>query len=149
MDDFERTTRRREAQRRLSAKRRRAGQLRGRVVATSLIGFVVLWGVVFVQMAIGNDPVLGTHSRTAAAPPAEADGRRDSAQGSRATSNAGEALATTDPEETEAEAERGETTPPEAEALVPSEPEEALEREPTAEAEPEVFEPEPIETTQS
>ena len=38
---------------------RRAGELRGRVVAISLVGFALLWGVVFVQMATGNDPVLG------------------------------------------------------------------------------------------
>src|SRR5690348_6060312 len=43
---------------RLAAQRQRAGRLRGRVVAISLICFVVLWGIVFAQMATGNDPVL-------------------------------------------------------------------------------------------
>ena len=51
--------RERAAQRRLHAQQRRAGLLRSRVVAISLIAFALLWGVVFVQMATGNDPVLG------------------------------------------------------------------------------------------
>jgi hypothetical protein len=59
MDPFEKMERKREAQRRLRAQRQRAGRLRGRVVATSLIAFVLLWAVVFAQMATGNDPVLG------------------------------------------------------------------------------------------
>jgi hypothetical protein len=73
----------REARQRQSAQRRRAGELRGRVVAISLICFALLWGIVFVQMATGNDPVLsakraaagtsGGHRKTAAkrAPRAE------------------------------------------------------------------------------
>jgi cytoskeletal protein RodZ len=52
----------RAAQRRLRAQRAKAGELRGRVVAISLICFVLLWGIVFVQMATGNDPVLGDSS---------------------------------------------------------------------------------------
>jgi hypothetical protein len=66
MDSFEKHERMRDARRRLRAQRRRAGELRGRVVAMSLIGFVLLWGVVFAQMATGNDPVLS--DRSAAAP---------------------------------------------------------------------------------
>lgn len=58
--------RKREAQRRLRAQREKAGELRGRVVAISLLCFALLWGVVFVQMATGHDPVLGdTSSRVA------------------------------------------------------------------------------------
>lgn len=62
MDSIDERGRTRDARRRLRAQRERAGQLRGRVVAISLIGFVLLWGVVFVQMATGNDPVLGDSS---------------------------------------------------------------------------------------
>jgi hypothetical protein len=51
--------REREARRRLQAQRRRAGLLRSRIVAISLIAFALLWGAIFVQMATGNDPVLG------------------------------------------------------------------------------------------
>ena len=58
--------RKRAAQQRLRAQRLRAGMLRGRVVVISLIAFVVLWGVVFTQMATGNDPVLGDSSSTLA-----------------------------------------------------------------------------------
>jgi GT2 family glycosyltransferase len=58
MDPIEKQERKREAFRRLRAQRHRAGELRGRVVTISLIGFVLLWGVVFAQMATGNDPVL-------------------------------------------------------------------------------------------
>ncbi len=54
--------RKRAAQRRLRAQRNRAGELRGRVVAIALISFALLWGVVFVQMATGNDPVLSKYS---------------------------------------------------------------------------------------
>lgn len=66
MDSFEKQERKQEARRRLRAQRRRAGDLRGRVVAISLIGFALLWGVVFAQMATGNDPVLGEKSAAVA-----------------------------------------------------------------------------------
>jgi hypothetical protein len=62
MDPIEKHERKRQAWQRLRAQKRRAGQLRGRVVATSLIGFALLWATVFVQMATGNDPVLGSKS---------------------------------------------------------------------------------------
>jgi hypothetical protein len=51
---------RRRGQRKLDAMKRRAGQLRRRVIVTAIIGFVLLWTVVFVQLATGNDPALGT-----------------------------------------------------------------------------------------
>jgi hypothetical protein len=51
---------RRRGQRKLDAMKRRTGQLRRRVIATAIIGFVLLWTVVFVQLATGNDPALGT-----------------------------------------------------------------------------------------
>jgi hypothetical protein len=66
MDDFEKIERKQQARHRLRAQRARAGRLRSRVVAISLICFALLWGVVFVQMATGNDPVLGDASSTVA-----------------------------------------------------------------------------------
>jgi len=59
MGPREREAARRRGKRKLDAMRRRATQLRGRVVVTAIAGFVLLWTVVFVQMATGNDPVLG------------------------------------------------------------------------------------------
>jgi cytoskeletal protein RodZ len=62
IDPIDIQEKKRAAQRRLRAQRAKAGELRGRVVAISLICFVLLWGIVFVQMATGNDPVLGDSS---------------------------------------------------------------------------------------
>jgi hypothetical protein len=59
MDPFEKAERKRQAQRRLRAQREQVGRLKARVVAISLVCFALLWGVVFIQMATGNDPVLG------------------------------------------------------------------------------------------
>jgi hypothetical protein len=67
MDPIEKRELKRKARMRLAAQRRRAGLLRGRVVALSLICFVVLWGVVFGQMVTGNDPVLGGKEKAVAA----------------------------------------------------------------------------------
>jgi hypothetical protein len=60
MSPHERQMARQRGQRKLDAMRRRTGQLRRRVVAAAVLGFVLLWTVVFVQMATGNDPALGT-----------------------------------------------------------------------------------------
>ncbi|HEX3734490.1 MAG TPA: hypothetical protein VHU86_04975 [Solirubrobacterales bacterium] len=68
MDPFEKQERKREAQRRRRAQREKAGELRGRVVAISLVCFALLWGTVFVQMATGNDPVLGSRPTKVARP---------------------------------------------------------------------------------
>jgi hypothetical protein len=68
MDPFEKQERKREAQRHLRAQRKKAGELRGRVVAISLVCFALLWGIVFVQMATGHDPVLGKTSSKVAQP---------------------------------------------------------------------------------
>ncbi|MCW2987996.1 MAG: hypothetical protein JWM24_934, partial [Solirubrobacterales bacterium] len=87
MDPIEKMERKREAQRRLRAQQRRVGRLRSRMIAISLIAFVLLWGVVFAQMATGNDPVLG---RISTAP--------------TTSKAASEAIETTAPKEIEAEA---------------------------------------------
>jgi hypothetical protein len=60
MDSFEKIERKRQARHRIRAQRERAGRLKTRVVAISLICFALLWGIVFAQMATGNDPVLGS-----------------------------------------------------------------------------------------
>ncbi len=59
MGPLEREAAQRRGRHRLDAMRRRTTRLRERVVVTAIVGFVLLWSVVFVQMATGNDPVLG------------------------------------------------------------------------------------------
>lgn len=44
----------------------RAGFLRGRVFAVAILCFGLLWAIVFIQMATGNDPVLSAKKRPAA-----------------------------------------------------------------------------------
>ena len=95
MDPIESQARKRAAQRRRSAQREKAGELRGRVVAISLVCFALLWGIVFVQMATGNDPVLGDSSSTTAKggrhrtrPTVESDASTDSEEAE--TSGVGE-----------------------------------------------------------
>jgi hypothetical protein len=144
MDPFEKMERKRQARHRVRAQRERAGRLQSRVVAISLICFALLWGVVFVQMATGNDPVLGNSSKTVAA--SHRGGRNRHA----AKATAAEAAASTDSEEAP------ETSEPEEfeEEFVEPEPveEEFVEAEPEpveeefVEAEPE---PEPVITSQS
>jgi hypothetical protein len=133
MDPFEMQERKREARRRLRAQREKAGELRGRVVAISLVCFAMLWGIVFVQMATGHDPVLGNPSSTIAQRNGGADRRP-------ARANVTEAGASTDSEEPsngeeELETSEAETVEPEVEPVE----EEFIEAEP----EPEFVEPEP------
>jgi hypothetical protein len=66
MDPIEKRELKRRAWAKLAAQKRRAGLLRGRVVIASLICFALLWGIVFAQMATGNDPVLSAKSKTVA-----------------------------------------------------------------------------------
>lgn len=73
MDSHEIQERKRKAQRRLRAQREKVGELRGRVVAISLLCFALLWGTVFVQMATGHDPVLGDTSSKVAKQNGSAD----------------------------------------------------------------------------
>ena len=80
-----------------------------------MVCFVVLWAVVFTQMATGNDPVLGG---------------KETAVATRAARAADKEVETTDPRELEIE-RRTDSAPIE---------EEAIESEPEVEAEPEVIE---------
>jgi hypothetical protein len=148
MDSFEKQALKQEARRRLRAQRQRAGQLRARVVTIALIGFVLLWGVIFVQMATGHDPVLGDGSPAAAAstssrkhhvvagePTVEA-AETDPEGGDEPARAASEAIETTDPEELELR-EAAEREAAEAAALE------------AAEAEAIEVEPAPVTTSQS
>jgi cytoskeletal protein RodZ len=136
MDPIERQEKKREAWRRLRAQRRRAGVLRGRVIAISLLCFGLLWAVVFVQMATGNDPVLSAKSTTVAA--------ANQSEGQRARTTEVE----TEPVEPERSTEAEVEAEAEAEAEFEAEAEAEIETEPEVEAEPEP-EPEPLTTSQS
>jgi hypothetical protein len=133
VDPIEKHERKHQAWQRLRAQRRRAGQLRGRVVAISLIGFALLWATVFVQMATGNDPVLGNKSsKVASSQPAKGSARQSEAE-------------TVEPEPVETEMEvEGEAAEVEAEEIEAMEAEIAEQE--AAEAEPE---PAPVTTSQS
>jgi cytoskeletal protein RodZ len=133
MDSIEKQQRKREAHRRLRAHRQRAGQLRGRVVAISLLAFALLWGVVFVQMATGNDPVLGNSPSTAVASHRGEPARRNGA-GATEPEEAVESEVVEPEVEVEPEAELIEAEAAEAEAI---------------EAEAEAFEAEPAPVTTS
>jgi cytoskeletal protein RodZ len=129
MDPADRHERRRQALRHLQAQRLRVKQLRARAIAVSLIAFVGLWGIVFAQMATGNDPVLARRQAPAVA--VKSDAGSDAGDAASAGLAAGAATETTDPEEVETEL--SETEPLEAETAAP-------------EPEPE---PEPVVTSQS
>ena len=131
MDPTERLNRKREAARRLGAQRRRVGAIRSRVIAASVVCFVLLWVVVFAQMATGNDPVLGEGRRAVGATAARPENRGDSEEAGGAGAAAAETLETTSPEESEPQA--AEPEPVEVEVIEP-------------EPEPE---PVPVETAQS
>ncbi|MGN6588533.1 MAG: hypothetical protein ACTHKT_13855 [Solirubrobacterales bacterium] len=130
MGPLDRDLARRRGQRKVDAMRRRTGQLRRRVVATAIVGFVLLWTVVFVQMATGNDPALGTGAsarptakkksspaperrslQTTAPPPREEDDEEGTAVAEPETSE------TPGIEAEQAEAERAEAEQIEAEQL--------------------------------
>jgi hypothetical protein len=137
MDKFEMQERKREARRRLRAQREKAGELRGRVVAISLVCFALLWGIVFVQMATGHDPVLGATSSTVARRHGGADRRP-------ARANVTETGASTDSEEPSGGEEELETSEPEVvETEIEPVEEEFVEPEVETEPEPEFVEPEP------
>lgn len=147
MNSVEKQERKREAQRRLRSQRQRAGMLRSRVIVVSLVSFALLWGVVFVQMATGNDPVLGDSSsaRVATSRRARATDRiRESAKGLPVEGDAStdseeaqpaEAVETAEPEEVEPQPEEVEPGPVETKLA-----------EPEPEPEPE---PAPVTTSQS
>jgi hypothetical protein len=126
MDPIEKRELKRKAWMRLAAQRRRAGLLRGRVLALSMICFAALWAIVFTQMETGNDPVLASKERPVAT--------------RVATPSASQEVEATDPRELRPGGEDDEEDRPRREeATVEAEPEEA---------EPEFVE-EPLVTSQS
>lgn len=138
MDPIQKRELKRQAWQRLAAQRRRAGQLRGRVVAISLICFVVLWGVVFAQMATGNDPVLSGKEKAVATRSAASAGARQE-------------IETTDPRELEPErsTDSKAARPREDEVEEVEAQPEVEEVEPPPVQEVEEAEPEPLVTGQS
>jgi hypothetical protein len=137
MDPIEKRELKRQAWMRLTAQKRRAGLLRGRVVALSLICFALLWGIVFVQMATGNDPVLSAKKATATNRATASAARKRSR---RARLRREEAALELEPE-VRANGEEVESEFEPAEPLEPVEPE-------FEEVEPEFIE-EPLVTSQS
>jgi len=123
MDGWEAKARGREARRRLQAHQRRAGELRARAVAISVVAFALLWGIVFVQMATGHDPVLGSSSTATAARGGKrsgpADRVTDRGEAAGAGAAAAESVETTEPEELEPEYEYVEPEPVEVETYEP------------------------------
>ncbi len=153
MDPIEKRELKRQAWRRLAARRRRAGVLRGRVVALSLICFALLWGIVFVQMATGNDPVLSGKEKATTRATARAR-RAVEAGRPRHHRAAGEREVEAEPEVEEVAPEVVEEVAPEAEEVAPEVEEEVapevVEEEPAfEEVEPEFVEEEPLVTSQS
>jgi hypothetical protein len=100
MDRSEGHVRSREAHRGRRAQRQRVAELRARAVAATLLAFALLWAVVFVQMATGNDPVLGPST-----PPAAGRERALPAEAGEATQPEEVQSDPVDPEPIEAEPE--------------------------------------------
>ena len=157
MDPIEKRELKRRACAKLAAQKRRAGLLRGRVVIASLICFALFWGIVFTQMATGNDPVLSAKSKAVATRPIkrakkelettearEVDPRRGRKQDEGASSSGGRSRGGEEVEGgAEAEAEAAEIEAAESEAAVIAEIEAA------EIAEIEAAEAEPLVTSQS
>ena len=115
------------------SRRRRVAVIRSRTIRGSLALFVVLWGIVFVQLASGNDPVL---SRKSHAEKSSASASTEPAATEPAREPAPEAEAELDGAEPEFE----EGSASEFEELEP-EPEFGAEAVPAEEAAPEFEEP--------
>ena len=150
MDSFEKQALKQEARRRLRAQRQRAGRLRARVVTIALIGFVLLWGVIFAQMATGHDPALGDKSSAVAA---SSTGRKHRPVTSELPPETAETDAEGGDDSGEAASEAIETTEREALEATEARELEAAELEAAeleaAELEAIEIEPEPVTTSQS
>ena len=102
------------------SRRRRVSTIRSRTIRGSLALFAVLWGIVFVQLASGNDPALSTkqqpekHSPTARVESTPAEPAREPAPEAEAEIEGSEfeaEEAAPEFEEFEAEPEFEETAP--------------------------------------
>lgn len=123
MDDMRKLEAKGLARAKARSRRRRVATIRSRTIRGSLALFAILWAVVFVQLASGNDPVLSqkakAEKRSTAASPSSVEPVREPA-----------------PEFEEIEAE------PEPEFEEPEfEPEPEFEAEPEFEEAPEIEEP--------
>ncbi|HEX8958766.1 MAG TPA: hypothetical protein VF770_02980 [Solirubrobacterales bacterium] len=130
MDDLRRLEAKGLARAKIRSRRRRVSTIRRRTVRGSLALFTVLWGIIFAQLATGNDPVLsrvkGTHTQAAAS--------RETGKAAHSSSGA---VASSTPPEPEAESELESELAPEAGAESGSETESSAEAEPPAEPEAE------------
>jgi len=70
---------RRRARSKLAGLEIRRSELRNRVLGISLALFGVVWAIVFVQMAAGNDPALDSSSRATTRESSASSGSNDSA----------------------------------------------------------------------
>jgi hypothetical protein len=116
------------------SRRHRVATIRSRTIRGSLALFVVLWGIVFVQLASGNDPVLNNKNHTernaaaARSEPTPAEPVREPAPEAEAELNGSELEVEeepapefeTEPEFEEAEPEFEESTPEIEEPIVTS-----------------------------
>jgi cytoskeletal protein RodZ len=115
------------------SRRRRVAVIRSRTIRGSLALFAVLWGIVFVQLASGNDPTL---SRKSQVEKSSASVAREPTPAEPVREPAPEAEAELDSAEPEFEEEAA----PEFEELEP-EPEFEAEAVPAEETAPEIEEP--------
>lgn len=85
MDEFRKLEAKGLARAKSRSRRHRVATIRSRTIRGSLALFAILWGVVFVQLASGNDPALSTkhgsekRSAAAAAEPTPAEPAREPA----------------------------------------------------------------------
>lgn len=155
MDPIEKRELKRQAWMRLAAQKRRAGLLRGRVVALSLVCFALLWGIVFVQMATGNDPVLSAKQKsntgrtTASVKRAHHHKKRETLELEPEVKASGEVVQPEPEVEFEEFAPEEEASPELEEAEVEPEFEEVAPEPEVEEVEPEFVEEEPLVTSQS
>ncbi len=63
MDDLRRLEAKGLARAKSRSRRRRVSTIRSRTIRGSLALFAILWAIVFVQLASGNDPVLSRYSK--------------------------------------------------------------------------------------
>ncbi len=139
MDDLRRLEAKGLARAKIRSKRRRVSTIRRRTVRGSLALFAVLWGIIFVQLATGNDPVL---SRIKSAH-VQAAASHEGGKGTHPHSGSVAAGAPPEPEsesELESELKREGGTEagaePEAESRAEAPAEHEPEREPEAKPEP-------------
>jgi cytoskeletal protein RodZ len=69
----------------LAARRRRSSKIRNAVTAIAMAMFIALFSVIYVQMASGNDPALGSSVTNQKVAIAKAAGTSSSSNTSRAT----------------------------------------------------------------